>query len=129
MLEARDWITLGGMVLLFLGTLITVQATRGKTRSDYKTAFDERIDKRVSEYMDDLERQNKEALHKAQELEARVEHLEDAQEKASKREKALYRYTASLRDFILAGNPPPPPPVPEELRDWYDAFDVGKGLA
>lgn len=127
--EIQGWVTVGGSLLLFLGTVITVLATRGKTKADYKTAFDERIDKRVEKYMEDLESKYDLAVQKSVELEGRVETLEEAQEEATKREKALYRYTAQLRDHILSNSPPPPPAIPEELAEWYETFDVGKGLA
>lgn len=51
-MEPQHIITLVGIVLVFLGTVITVFATRGKTRTDAKTALDARIDKRVSEQLE-----------------------------------------------------------------------------
>lgn len=119
------WIPLGAAILIFLGTYITVRATRGKTQVDYKTAMDKRIDEKMSAYTDRLETRVKEAENKAVALNERVNHLEEAQEESTKREKLLYRYTAQLRDHILGGQPPPPPPMPEELLQWYNTFETG----
>lgn len=123
--EVVTWIPLGGAILVLLGTYITVRATRGKTQADYKTAMDKRIDEKMSGYTDRLEARVKVAEDKAEELKIRVNHLEDAQEESTKREKLLYRYTAQLRDHILGGQPPPPPPMPEELLQWYNTFETG----
>lgn len=123
--EVVSWIPLGGAILVLLGTYITVRATRGKTQADYKTAMDKRIDEKMSGYTDRLEKRVEEAEQKAEELKIRVNHLEDAQEESTKREKLLYKYTAQLRDHILGGQPPPPPPMPEELLQWYDTFETG----
>lgn len=123
--DILSWIPLGAAVLVFLGTYITVRATRGKTQVDYKTAMDKRIDEKMSAYTDRLELRVETAEGRAVELEERVEHLEDAQEESTKREKLLYKYTAQLRDHILGELPPPPPPMPQELRDWYDTFETG----
>lgn len=120
-----DWIPLGAALLILLGTYITVRATRGKTQVDYKTAMDKRLDEKMSEYTDRLETRVQVAEDKAEELKVRVDHLEDAQEESTKREKLLYRYTAQLRDHILGGFPPPPPPMPDELLQWYDTFETG----
>lgn len=120
-----DWIPLGAAVLILLGTYITVRATRGKTQADYKTAMDKRIDEKMSSYIDRLETRVQVAEDTAKSLNERVEHLEDAQEESTKREKLLYRYTAQLRDHILGGFPPPPPPMPDELLQWYDTFETG----
>lgn len=51
-MEPQHIITLVGIILVFLGTVITVLATRGKTRTDAKTALDARIDARVSEQLE-----------------------------------------------------------------------------
>lgn len=123
--ELVDWIPLGAAVLILLGTYITVRATRGKTQADYKTAMDKRIDEKMSSYIDRLETRVQVAEDTAKSLNERVEHLEDAQEESTKREKLLYRYTAQLRDHILGGFPPPPPPMPDELLQWYDTFETG----
>lgn len=123
--DVVSWIPLGAALLVLLGTYITVRATRGKTQADYKTAMDKRIDEKMSGYTDRLEKRVEEAEEKAEELKIRVNHLEDAQEESTKREKLLYRYTAQLRDHILGGQPPPPPPMPEELLQWYNTFETG----
>lgn len=123
--DILSWIPLGAAVLVFLGTYITVRATRGKTQVDYKTAMDKRIDEKMSAYTDRLETRVEIAEGRAVELEGRVNHLEEAQEESTKREKLLYRYTAQLRDHILGGQPPPPPPMPEELLQWYNTFETG----
>lgn len=126
--DILTWVPLGGSVLLLLGTWITVRATRGKTQADYKTALDKRLDEKMDAYTDRLEKRVEVAEKKASALEERVDHLEDAQEESTHREKLLYRYTARLRDHILSGRTPPPPSIPEELQDWYEGFDAG-GLA
>lgn len=51
-MEPQHIITLVGIILVFLGTIITVLATRGKTRTDAKTALDARIDARVKEQLE-----------------------------------------------------------------------------
>lgn len=125
MSDVISWIPLGAAILIFLGTYITVRATRGKTQTDYKTALDKRLDEKMSEYTDRLETRVKTAEDKAEALNERVEHLEDAQEESTKREKLLYKYTAQLRDHILGELPPPPPAMPEELLQWYNTFETG----
>lgn len=40
--------SIAGVILLFFGTVITVAATKGKTKADAKTALDARIDARVN---------------------------------------------------------------------------------
>lgn len=132
--DVSAWATLGGSFLLFLGTVITVLATRGKTRTDYKTAFDQRIDKRMGEYTDRLEEREAKLEARVSDLEIeraeltnRVECLETAQEASTKREQMLYRYTARLRNHIFTQAPPPPPDLPEELVEWYNSHELGKG--
>lgn len=129
MSDVQAWVGILTPTLALIGTLIVVWATRGKTKTDYKTSFDERVDKRMGEYTDRLEARLEKAETSNGELETRVEHLEDAQEEATKREKALYRYTTQLRDHILSGRNPPPPAIPEELQEWYESYEVGKGLS
>lgn len=132
MLEIRDWVTIAVALLVLLGTYLTVRATKGKTQADAKTAFDTRVDEKMSEYADRLEKRldvaeekADEAQKRADELEDRVKVLEKTVEEGAHREKLLYRYTGSLRDHILNGNPPPPPPMPEELLQWYNTFETG----
>lgn len=124
--DVTAWIPLGGALLILLGTWITVRATRGKTQTDYKTAMEKRLDEKMSAYTDKLEERVKSAEDKAETLKERVDHLEDAQEESTKREKLLYKYTASLRDHILNNNPPPPPRLPTELLDWYKSYETGE---
>lgn len=132
MLEVRDWVTIAVALLVLLGTYLTVRATRGKTQADAKTAFDNRVDEKMSAYADRLEkrlevaeRKADEARTRADQLEDRVEHLEAAQEASGRREKLLYKYTSALREHILGELPPPPPRMPEELIEWYSSFETG----
>jgi len=129
MTELQFLATVGGALLLLLGTFLTVMVTRGKTQADYKTAFDKRVDEKMSAYTDKLEQRVSAAEEKAEELKGRVEHLEDKVEESTKREKLLYRYTAQLREHIMGGLKPPPPAVPDELVEWYENFEAGTGLA
>lgn len=50
-MEPQAVITLGVAVIGFLGIVVTFLGTRGKTRTDAKTALDARIDARVAEQM------------------------------------------------------------------------------
>lgn len=127
---------LGAAVLLFLGTLYTVRATRGRTQSDYKTSFEKRIDDKMFNYTEGLEKRVATAEERVDAAEAdatvlkeRVVQLEVEVGKSTHREKLLYRYTAKLREHIIGGFQPPPPPVPEELVEWYETFEAGQGLA
>lgn len=143
MTDLQLFASLGGALLLLLGTIYTVRATKGKTRADYKSTFEKRIDDKMMAYTEGLEIRVARAEEKlaradtqvqvaktaAEELKERVDHLEDMQEESSKREKVLYRYTARLRDHIIGGFQPPPPPIPDELLDWYENFEAGQGLA
>lgn len=129
--EPGHWVTLGVAVLVFLGTVITVAATRGRTKADSTVAANKRMDDRMEAYTSRLERRFDAAQERANrseeradELEERVKHLEDVQQASERREKLLYGYTATLRDFILAGKPPPPPAIPHELKDWYSSFET-----
>lgn len=139
MLEIRDLVTIAVALLVLLGTYLTVRATRGKTSADAKTAFDNRVDEKMGEYADRLEKRLDIAEDKAETaaqradqsedrvkvLEDRVKVLEKSVEEGTRREKLLYRYTGSLRDHILNGNGPPAPPMPEELLQWYNTFETG----
>jgi hypothetical protein len=51
-MTAQESIALVSAVLVFLGVVITVVATRGKTRTDAKTALDARIDEKVREHLE-----------------------------------------------------------------------------
>ncbi|MDJ1113248.1 hypothetical protein [Microbacterium dauci] len=48
----QEMIGLVGIILVFAGTVLTVIATRGKTRADAKTALDARIDARVAKQLE-----------------------------------------------------------------------------
>lgn len=127
--ETQAWVALAGAFLLFLGTVITVMATRGKTKTDAKTAFDERVDERMNQYTDRLESRLGRLEGENGELRDRVDHLEDQQRASTVREKVLYRYTAALRNHVLQKMPPPPPPIPDELIEWYENFESVTGLS
>lgn len=102
------------------GAIIVAFSARGRMRVDYKTALDERIDKRVSDQLstawaqiDKLVTQNGvQATQMAQQ----------ANDLAKQRriERIMYRYMQQLRNHIDQGNPPPPPTMPHELFEWYN---------
>ena len=113
-----------------LATLITVNATKGKTQSDTRTAMEARIDKKVSEYMDDLEERASKSDEKVKVLEGKHENLERLyrdlkrdQEDSTHRENLLYRYISSLREHVVLQKPPPPPAIPPELEGWFDDLE------
>ena len=114
----------------FLGALVTFKATKGKTQSDTRTAMEARIDKKVSEYMDDLEERAGKSEEKVKVLEEKHEDLERLyrdlkrdQEDSTHRENLLYRYISSLREHVVLQKPPPPPAIPPELEGWFDDLE------
>lgn len=135
---------MGGLGLL--GVFMTVLGNSSKTKTDARTALEERIDKKVGEYMDDLEERLaagvdriaaleeerakmdtrvKEAEKAATELKARVFELESAQAITDAREVLLYQHTKALRDHIINQLPPPPPTLPVDLTEWFEQFEIG----
>jgi predicted nuclease with TOPRIM domain len=135
---------MGGLGLL--GVFMTVLGNTSKTKTDARTALEERIDKKVGEYMDDLEgrlatgmdriealerekadmdARVKEAEKAAEALKHRVFELETAQAVTDAREVLLYRHTKALRDHILNQLPPPPPTLPLDLTEWFEQFELG----
>lgn len=123
--DIQAWVLILTPVLVFLASWLTVKATKGKTQTDYKTAFDKRVDEKMGAYTDRLEARIEKMEREKSDLADRVDHLEDAQEASTRREMLLYRYTSLLRNHVLEGHPPPPPPIPEELQDWYENFEAG----
>ena len=114
----------------FLGVLVTVKATKGKTQTDYRTSMEARIDKKVSEYMDDLEERASKSDEKVKVLEEKHDNLERLyrdlkrdQEDSTHRENLLYRYITSLREHVVLQKPPPPPAIPPELEGWFDDLE------
>ena len=114
----------------FLGVLVTVKATKGKTQTDYRTSMEARIDKKVSEYMADLEERAGKSEEKVKVLEGKHEDLERLyrvlkrdQEDSTYRENLLYRYISSLREHVDLQKPPPPPAIPPELEGWFDDLE------
>ena len=114
----------------FLGVLVTVNATKGKTQSDTRTAMEARIDKKVSEYMDNLEERASKSDEKVKVLEEKHDNLERLyrdlkrdQEDSTYRENLLYRYITSLREHVVLQKPPPPPAIPPELEGWFDDLE------
>lgn len=114
----------------FLGVLVTVKATKGKTQTDYRTAMETRIDKKVSEYMDNLEERASKSDEKVKVLEEKHENLarlyrdlKRDQEDSTRRENLLYRYISSLREHVVLQKPPPPPAIPTELEGWFDGLE------
>lgn len=127
-----DWIPpIVGAVLVLFGTYLTVRATKGRTQSDFKTAMDERIDKKMREYQQDLEDRNaklQETLQAVQteaEVQARdIKKLQDDSDATKRREQIMFGYFAALREHILLQLPPPPPKVPPELVDWFEDWEA-----
>lgn len=137
-MEVQFTVAIVVALLALVGTWLTVKASRQKTSTDTKTAFDQRVDERMSEYADRLEKRLEKLEKQSDEWEIerdtlrdRIDVLEESHRQATRREHLLYRYTASLRNHIINGLKPPPPAVPEELADWYESFDVNSthGLA
>lgn len=128
---------LGSLLVAGLGVVYTFRATKGKTKSDAKTALDLRIDKKVSEYMDDLESRLDKQRESLKEQGSKIDTLEDDKDMlagkiksleieralADRREVLLYRHTKALRDHIINELPPPPPTAPTELIDWFATFE------
>lgn len=136
--DTQFFLGLVGPVLLLVGVIITVLATRGRTQSDYKTAMDKRIDEKMKAYQEDLEERLTAAEEKAEkakgeakELASRVKTLEVDRKLSDRRELLLYFHTKALRDHILNEMPPPPPSAPPELVDWFESFEdtLPPGLA
>ena len=130
----EPWLTLAIALCVplfgFLGVLVTVKATKGKTQMDYRTSMEARIDKKVSEYMDDLEERASKSEEKVKVLEEKYENLarlyrdlKRDQEESTRRENLLYQYISSLREHVVLQKPPPPPAIPQELEGWFD--DLG----
>ena len=114
----------------FLGALVTVNATKGKTQSDTRTAMEARIDKKISEYVDVLEARASKSEEKVKVLDEKHENLERLyrdlkrdQEDSTHRENLLYRYITSLREHVVLQKPPPPPAIPPELEGWFDDLE------
>lgn len=131
-------ISLGGSGLVFA-------ATNSKTKTDARTAMELRVDNKIQEYMDDLERrldrhsveiqelreENIQLRSKAraaetenEKLKRRVGELESAQVITDAREVLIYRHAKALREHIIRGNPPPPPTLPQELVEWFERFEM-----
>lgn len=49
--------------------------------------------------------------------------LRAAQKKSTHRERLMYQHTRDLRNHIINELPPPPPAMPQELQDWFEAFE------
>lgn len=124
-MDVQAWVTIVVAALAVLGTYLTVRATKGKTSQDAKTAFDQRVDERMSEYADRLEKRLETMEASISEAEKKIDDLEAQHRAATRRENLLYRYTARLRNHIIEGLKPPPPPIPEELVEWYENFGAG----
>lgn len=127
-----SWISpLVGAILVLVGTILTVRATKGRTQSDFKTAMDKRIDEKMLTYQQDLERRNKtlnEELEKIKveaAVQARdIEVLQRDSRETKDREKIMFAYFAALREHIVLRLPPPPPEVPPELLDWFEDWEA-----
>lgn len=94
------------------GAIIVGVSSRGKTRVDYKTALDARIDKRVSDQL-------AEAWAQLDKQKGQIAGLLEQNSRQARIERLMYRYLQTLRHHIEAGNPPPPPTMPAELFEWY----------
>lgn len=87
-----------------VGSAIVFFSARGKSKVDYKTALDARIDERVADQLtlawteiDKLKASN-------------IQHV--------KLENVTNRYIRKLLAHIRAGKGNPPPPLPPELEAW-----------
>lgn len=121
---------LGSLVVGLGGVLYTYLASKGKTKTDAKTAMDQRLDEKMAAYtekveerLEDAEAEAAEAKKDAKALAARVEMLEIDRTLSDRRELLLYRHTKALRDHIINEKPPPPPTAPSELIDWFENFE------
>jgi len=127
-----DWIPpIVGALLVLFGTYLTVRATKGRTQSDFKTAMDERIDKKMREYQQDLEARNEKLQKTVKEVQVTAEvqareikALQDDSEATKRREQIMFAYFAALREHIILRLPPPPPAVPPELTDWFEDWEA-----
>ena len=99
----------------FLGVLVTVNATKGKTQSDTRTAMEARASK--------SEEKVKVLDEKHENLERLYRDLKRDQEDSTYRENLLYRYISSLREHVVLQKPPPPPAIPPELEGWFDDLE------
>jgi hypothetical protein len=113
-----------------LGGLIVFIATRGRTRTDAKTALDARIDARVTTQLEgawkriDEQDAHIKALKTQNKTQARqITELRAHADIAERREVLIYRHTRALREHILRELPPPPPTMPVELRDWFSQYE------
>ncbi|MEV8336963.1 hypothetical protein [Leucobacter sp. NPDC077196] len=73
----QEIIGLAGVVLLFLGTIATVLGTRGKTKTDAKTALDARIDEKISESLESAWSRIESLESRGKVLETSVKELEE----------------------------------------------------
>lgn len=129
-MEPTTIVALVGSGVLFLGAVLTFLAANGKTRVDYRTAMESRVDAKIERYMKGLEEQNDElraevAANKATQVAQgeTIAEIQAAQEATRRRESILYRYMALLREHIDRKLPPPPPTIPMEISDWFESFE------
>lgn len=92
--------SIAGVLLLFVGTVITVQATKGKTKSDAKAAMDARIDEKVNQSLERawtrielLEEHSRKADAKSRKLE---ENVRDLNEKDRMKSSAMARILRAI---------------------------------
>lgn len=129
--EWQSWIPLVAAVLLFVGTLVTVWATRGKTQSDFKTALDKRIDDKMIAYQEGLEEritvveaENRELKVEVESQGQKIKGLTADGERTARRETLMFFYMSALRDHIINELPPPPPMMPPELSEWFEDLEA-----
>ena len=129
-MEPTNWIALSVPVLSLIGVVVMFLGTRGKTQTDYRTAMEARVDKKVSEYMDDLEGRYETLTGKYDTLSAKYTELDGHyrtlktdQDLSTRRESILYKYIAALREHVVRQLPPPPPSIPPELEEWFDDLE------
>lgn len=129
--EWQSWIPLVAAVLLFVGTLVTVWATRGKTQSDFKTALDKRIDDKMIAYQEGLEEritvveaENRELKIEVESQGQKIKGLTADGERTARRETLMFFYMSALRDHIINELPPPPPIMPPELSEWFEDLEA-----
>lgn len=102
-------VALVAAVASVIGSAVVALSARGKSKVDYKTALDARIDERVT-------RQLNEAWAQIDEQGAELKQLRNL-------DRITYRYVKQLRSHIVAGKGNPPPTIPVELVSWHNLND------
>jgi len=142
--DAQAVIGVIAAVASVLAAILAFVGTRGKTKSDAKTAMDQRIDAKMATYVEKLEErldsadqrfielravvraQEEEIQNQANTIDAHehtIRNLREHAKRSNRREKLMIQYVRELRDHILNQLPPPPPLPPAEIEELLDLPD------